>query len=135
MTPPSGFLISRSQPGRPELAARHADHGGVEPQPLQQAVVLGVVVQIGMNLRTLGPFRIGVRHRLVGVAIEILWALGLNVGIGARRLPDPAEIARAFEDRHLVSARAECLGRDQAGDTGTDNTNILLLDHGPALLV
>ena len=42
-------------------ASRHSRHGGVEPQPLQQAVVPGIVVQIGMNLRTLGPFRIGVR--------------------------------------------------------------------------
>ena len=40
------------------IPARHADDGGVEAHPLRQAVVLGVVGQIGMNLRSLGPFRI-----------------------------------------------------------------------------
>ena len=135
VTAPSGFRISSVQPGRPRTAARHADDGGVEPQPLQQAVVPGVVGQIGMNLRSLGPFRIGVRHRLVGIAIEILRALGLNVGIGTRRLPDAAEIAAASRGSSpcVRARRMSCRGKP--GDAGTDNTHVLLLDHGPALLV
>src|SRR3984957_12644877 len=83
-----------------------------------------------MNLRSLRPFRIGVRHRLVGIAIEILRALGLNFRIGSRRLPDAAKIAAAFEDGHLVSASAECCCRGKPGDAGTDDAHILLLDHG-----
>jgi hypothetical protein len=93
------------------IPARHADDGGIEAHPLRQAVVPGVVSQIGMNLRSLGPFRIGVRHGLVGVPIEILRALGLDFRIGSRRLPDAAKIAAAFEDCHLVSASAECFCR------------------------
>src|ERR1700721_1108506 len=90
----------------------------------------GILAQIGMNLRSLGPLRIGVRHRLVRIAIEILGALGLHVRIGSCRLPDPAEIAAAFEDGHLMSAGAESLGCDEPGDACSNHTHILLLDHG-----
>src|SRR5579863_9657787 len=83
-----------------------------------------------MNLRRFRPFRIGVRHRLVGIAIEILGALRLNVRIGPCRLPHTAEIAAAFKDGHLVSASGECLRCGKAGDARAYDANILLLDHG-----
>jgi hypothetical protein len=92
-----------------------------------------VVGQVGMNLRPFRPFRIGIRHGLVGESIEILGALGLHLGVGPGRLPDVAKVAAAFEDRDPVSAGGECLCGDKPGDAGANDTNVLLLDHGSAL--
>src|SRR2546430_15796304 len=84
---------------------------------------------MGVHLRTLRPFRIGGRHRLVGVAIEILRALGLHVRIGTRRLPDAAEITAALDDRDLMSARGEGFCSGQTGYAGADDANLFLPDH------
>ena len=109
--------------------AIHLRHGRVETDRAEKIIVLGVFSQIGVDLRPLRPFRIGIRHRLVGVTIEILRALRLHLGIGPRRLPDPAEIAAALDNRDLMSARGEGFCGREPRYTGADDTNLFLPDH------
>ena len=109
--------------------AIHLRHGRVEADRAEKIIVLGVFGQIGVDLRPLRPFRIGIRHRLVGVTIEILRALRLHLGIGSRRLPDAAEIAAALDNRDLMSARGEGFCGREAGNTGADDANLFLPDH------
>jgi hypothetical protein len=82
-----------------------------------------------MDLRALRPLRIGFRHRLVSIAIEILRALGLNVGVRSRRIPHAAEVTAALDDGHPVSTLRKRLASGEAGYTGANNANVLLLDH------
>ena len=110
--------------GRGIGAAIHLRHGRVEADSAEEIIVLGVLGQIGVDLRTLRPFRIGIRHRLVGVTIEILRALRLHLGIGPRRLPDAAEIAAALDNRDLMSARGEGLCGRESGYAGANDTNL-----------
>jgi hypothetical protein len=110
-------------------AAIHLHHGRIEADSTEEIVIFCVLGEIGVDLRTLRPFRIGIRHRLVGVPIEIFRTLRLHLGIGARRLPDAAEIAAAFHDRDLMSARGEGFCSGQTGYAGADDTNLFLPDH------
>ena len=104
--------------------AIHLHHGRVEADRAEEIVVLGVLGQIGVDLRTLRPFRIGIRHRLVGVTIEILRALRLHLGIGPRRLPDATEIAAALDDRDLMPARGEGFCGRESGYAGANDADL-----------
>ena len=63
---------------------------------------------------------------LVGVAVELLRALGLHVRIGSRRLPDAAEIGTALDDGDAVAVAGKRLCRGKPGDAGADHADMSL---------
>src|SRR5258708_10422164 len=132
----AGIGISNLQrpAGQTGVATRHANYRGVEAHTRHQSMVFGVVGQISMNLRPIRPFRVGVRHWLVGISIEIFGALGLHFGIGTCGLPDTTKIAATFEYSYIVPARFEYLCCVKACNACAADANILLLDHDPLLI-
>ena len=117
-------------PTRPRLGtAVHLKNCGVEANQTIDPVVARVVSEIGVNLRPARPFGIRRRHRLVGVAVKVLRALGLQIGIGSRGLPDTADIAAALDNSDLMSPRQERFRRSQPGNAGADDANSLLFNH------
>ena len=117
-------------PARPGIGATiHLQHGRVEADRTEEVVIPCVLREIGVDLRALRPLRIGFRHRLVGVTVEILRALRLHLGIGPRRLPDAAEIAAALDNRDQMTARGESLRRREPRYAGADDTNLFSPDH------
>jgi hypothetical protein len=55
--------------------------------------------------------------------------LGLNIGIGSRRLPDAAEVAAPLDNGDAMPARRKSFRRGKPGHTGADDANLLLPDH------
>ena len=109
--------------------AIHRDHTGLEAHRAIEPMAARIVGEIGVDLRTLGPFRIGIRHRLVGVAIEVLGALRLHVRIGTRGIPDSADISALLDDGDLVPVRGKRFRRCQARHSGADHANLLWAYH------
>ena len=107
----------------------HRAHAGPKAHQAVEPMVVRIVGKIGVDLRPFRPFRVGVRHGLVGVAIEVLWTLRLHIRIGTRRIPDAAETAGLLHDGDLVSMPRECLCCCEPGHAGADHANLLWADH------
>jgi len=110
-------------------SALHSDDGSAEAHQAIEAMAAGIIGKISMDLRPLRPLGIRGRHGLVGVAVEVLRALGLNIGIGAGRIPDAAEIGSLLHDRDRVPLCGKRLACGEPGNAGADHANLLLADH------
>src|ERR1700747_196405 len=88
-----------------------------------------IVRKIGMNLRALRPFWIGIWHCLVCVAMELLGTLCLHVGVSTRRVPDAAEVRTLLDDGHLVAVPGKRLCCRQSRYAGADHANLFWAHH------
>ena len=59
----------------------HCLDRGIEAKQTRCLMLVRIGMQIGMDLGAFGPFRVIVRHRMIGIAIQIFWRLGLHVRI------------------------------------------------------
>ena len=117
-------------PARFAIAAPgHGLHGGIQAKQPGQIMFGGIGLQIGMDLRALGPFGIVGGHRVIGVAIQVLGRLGLHIGIRPRQIPHAAEIAAALKPHNAVALFIERLGRCQPADPAANDGNPFAIDH------
>ena len=115
--------------GFPVRAAVHRQDVGVQLEQPRELVFVGVGMQVHVDLRSLGPFRIVVRQGQVRIAVQLLRRLGLHVRIGPRQFPDAAEIVTAFKTDDAVAAFVEGLGSRKTAHAAADDGDSLSVDH------
>ena len=100
---------------------------------MHRSLLLVITLAVDQAANTpLGPLRIGIRHRHIGKAIQVLWALRLYTGLGARQFPDAAKIMTAFKPDNAMALFVKCLGGGQASDAAANDGDVICVRHNGA---
>ena len=83
--------------------------------------MIGIALEVGLNLSTVGPFWGVLRVVKVSVTIQVFGRLRLDVGITLAGIPNTSQLARSFVTDNFVSSLCKRLGSSQAGNTTTND--------------